>query len=138
MLPPFDESGNLPRGIHRASIEEVVDRFGHGSPEREVEACELFQFVEWARRHGVRRLIINGSFVTDKPDPNDVDVVLLPDGNERQQDVGFESEPQAWPFLQILFAADDADLERWARDDFGTDREGRDKGVVEVILWSRA
>jgi hypothetical protein len=41
MLPPFDESGNLPRGVHRASIEEIVDRFGHGSPEREVEIREL-------------------------------------------------------------------------------------------------
>ena len=43
-------------------------------------------------------------------------------------------EPSAWPFLQILIAADGADLERWATDDFGSDREGRGKGVVEVIL----
>ena len=40
MLPPFDESGNLPRGIHTASIDEIADRFGHGSPEREVEFRE--------------------------------------------------------------------------------------------------
>jgi len=39
-----------------------------------------------------------------------------------------------WPFLQVLVAADDADLEIWAIADFGTDREGRPKGVVEVIL----
>ena len=78
MLPPFDESGNLPGGIHPASIEEIVSRFGHGSPEREVEVRELLQLVAWARGHGVRRLIVNGSFVTDKREPNDVDVVLLP------------------------------------------------------------
>jgi hypothetical protein len=135
MLPPFDESGNLPRGVHRASIEEVVSRFGHGSPEREVEARELVQLVAWARRRGVRRLIINGSFVTDKREPNDVDVVLLPPAEHRQQEAELEREPAVWPFLQILVAADEADLDRWAKDDFGTDREGRDKGVVEVILW---
>ena len=27
MLPQLDEYGNLPAGIHRASIEEVADRF---------------------------------------------------------------------------------------------------------------
>ena len=40
----------------------------------------------------------------------------------------------SWPFLQIIIAADDADLERWALEDFGTDRRQRAKGVVEVIL----
>ena len=90
--------------------------------------------VAWARRTGVRRLIINGSFVTEKRDPNDDDVVLLPPPDERRQEAMFEIEPM-WPFLQILIAADDADIERWAMDDFGTDRNGRAKGVVEVILW---
>jgi hypothetical protein len=45
-----------------------------------------------------------------------------------------EWEPSAWPFLQILVAADELDLERWAIGDFGTNREGRPKGVVEVTL----
>ena len=101
MLPPFDESGNLPRGIHRSSIEEIVDRFGHGSPEREVEIRELMELIAWAKQHDVRRLIINGSFVTEKRDPNDVDVVLLPSRDERRQETMFEGE-LTWPFLQIL------------------------------------
>jgi len=39
-----------------------------------------------------------------------------------------------WPFLHVLVAADQADLEAWAMRDFGTDRQRRPKGVVEVIL----
>jgi len=39
-----------------------------------------------------------------------------------------------WPFLQVIYAADDADLEQWALEDFGTDRRSRSQGVVEVIL----
>lgn len=134
MLPPFDDSGNLPRGIHPAFIEEIVERFGRGSPEREVEARELAEFVDWAKRSGVQRLIINGSFVTDKQDPNDVDIVLLPHKEWRQREMPAERE-STWPFLQILIAADEADLKSWAADDFGTDRDGREKGVVEVLLW---
>ena len=33
--------------------------------------------ADLAKRAGVERLIINGSFVTDVPEPNDVDCVLL-------------------------------------------------------------
>jgi hypothetical protein len=33
---------------------EVVQRFGGGSLEREVETQELHEFVDWARRAGVR------------------------------------------------------------------------------------
>jgi hypothetical protein len=134
MLPDFDDHGNLPSGIHRATIEEVVARFGHGSSERKVEASELADFVAWARKAQVRRLLVNGSFVTAKKAPNDVDVVILP-SQATLSDPGFgEFNEAAWPFLQVLVAADDADFEHWASRDFATDRKGRQKGVVEIIL----
>ncbi len=134
MLPPFDEHGNLPPGIHRTSVDVLVARFGSGSAEREVEIRELLELIDWARTHGVRRMIVNGSFVTSKRRPNDVDVVILPVAGEVPADAIIECEPPIWPFLQILVAADDEDLLRWATSDFATDRQGRSKGVVEVIL----
>jgi hypothetical protein len=134
MLPSFDEHGYLPFGIHRCTLEELAARFGAGSLEREVEIKELGLFIAWARRASIKRMIINGSFVTSKVSPNDVDVVVLPgpDYPRDQQPTG--SEEVLWPFLQVFVAADDADLEAWAMRDFGTDREQRRKGVVEVIL----
>lgn len=134
MLPAFDQHGNLPPGIHSASIESLVERFGSGSPEREVEIRELLEFIDWARTHGVRRIIVNGSFVTSSRRPNDVDVVILPETGDIHEVAAIEFEPAAWPFLQILVAADDEDLVRWATSDFATDRTGRSKGVVEVIV----
>ena len=134
MLPDFDEIGNLPPGIHRATIEEVIERFGGGSPEREVEADELLYFVGWARRAGVLRLIVNGSFATATIAPNGVDLVVLPGPDyPRDQPSATDAEVR-WPFLQVLVAADENDLELWAVQDFGTDRNLRPKGVVEVIL----
>jgi len=134
MIPSFDENGNLPPGIHPAPLDEIVDRFGRGSVEREVEIRELIELVGWARRQPVARLIVNGSFVTDKRHPNDVDVVLLPRSRSMGEEAMLELDLPQWPFLQILVAADEADLDRWANDDSGTDREGCPKGVVEVIL----
>ena len=134
MLPAFDDFGNLPAGIHRCSVEELAARFGSGSEERTVEISEPLEFIEAARTAGVRRLLVNGSFVTDKLAPNDVDVVVVPGPDYPGQGQKLDGDELVWPFLQIIVAADDADFEAWAIRQFGTDRKGRSKGVVEVML----
>ena len=134
MLPPFDDVGNLPPGIHPCSVAELIARFGSGSEEREAEIGELVQFIEAARRAGVRRLLVNGSFVTGKLAPNDVDVVFLPGPGYPRAGPRLDDEELVWPFLQLIVAADDADFEAWATRQFATDRKRRPKGVVEVVL----
>jgi hypothetical protein len=114
--------------------DELAERFGQGSEERAAQIGELLQFIEAARRAGIRRLLVNGSFVTGKLAPNDVDVVLLPGPGYPRQGPKLDSDELVWPFLQIIVAADDADFEAWATEQFATDRKKRPKGVVEVIL----
>ena len=134
MLPPFDDFGNLPPGIHPCSMAELVARFGSGSDERTAEISELVRFIEAAKTAGVRRLLVNGSFVTAKPSPNDVDIVFLPGTDYPYQSRPLDEDELVWPFLQIIIAADDADFEAWATRQFATDRRRRPKGVVEVLL----
>ena len=114
MLPPFDEYGNLPAGIHACAMDELAERFGHGSPERIVEIAELIEFLHWARRAGVERVIVNGSFVTARPDSNDVDVIVLPGHDYPRGSSPATDEEYVWPFLQIIVAADEADLLAWS------------------------
>jgi hypothetical protein len=134
VLPAFDDFGYLPHGIHLCSLDEVVERFGSGSAEREVETQELCDFVEWARRSGIRRVIVNGSYVTSKEVPNDVDIVALPGADYPCGETECGRLENRWPFLQVFVATNDADVEQWALGDFGTDRHRRPKGVVEVML----
>jgi hypothetical protein len=111
-----------------------VARFGQGSPEREVETTELVAFVQWARQAGVGRLLVDGSYVTTKVAPNDVDVVILP-GADYPRDAGpVGGLLDQWPFVHVMIAADEADLQQWARLDFGTDRSGISRGIVELEL----
>jgi hypothetical protein len=134
MLPEFDENGNLPPGVHRCSLEELEARFGRGSPEREVETAELREFIAWARQAGIKRLLVDGSYVTRAQAPNDVDVVILPgEEHPEQAEVALDSANR-WPFVHIMVAVDEADLEQWAVRDFGTDRGGTVRGIVEVDL----
>ena len=134
MLPAFDDFGYLPHGVHQCNLGEVVERFGSGSPEREVETQELCDFVEWARRAGIRQVIVNGSYVTSKEVPNDVDIVALPGADYPRDEKECSQLENRWPFLQVFIAVSDADIEQWALGDFGTDRHWRPKGVVEVML----
>jgi len=134
MLPPFDDFGNLPQGIHGCSMAELVSRFGSGSDERAAEISELVRFVEAAKTAGVRRLLVNGSFVTNKLSPNDVDVVFVPGIDYPRKSQPLDGDDSIWPYLHIIVAADDADFEAWAIRQFATDRRRRPKGVVEVLL----
>ena len=73
MIPEFDDRGYLPAGIHGATLEEVAARFGQESELRRVQVESLKWLIDLAQRAGARRLIANGSFVTDVVEPNDVD-----------------------------------------------------------------
>lgn len=77
-LPQFDSRGDLPEGVHRASLEEVLARFGHGTPQRRAVTARLTRVHELARRCGkLQRFVVFGSYVTAEPNPNDVDIILV-------------------------------------------------------------
>jgi hypothetical protein len=76
--PDFDSNGDLPLGIHQATITEVLQHFGTSTLQRQVVASRLERIYKLARSTGqVARLVIFGSFVTAKPAPNDVDIFML-------------------------------------------------------------
>ncbi len=77
-LPELEESGDLPSGVHRASLSEVLDRFGSLTPRRRSVGLRLHRVHRLASSTGrLARLIVFGSFVTGKDSPDDVDVFLL-------------------------------------------------------------
>ena len=73
MLPDFEESGNLPVGIHEATWEELAARYGT-TPHRHSLLAGLKRALGSLRDAGCRRAYVDGSFVTAKGDPADFDV----------------------------------------------------------------
>jgi hypothetical protein len=77
-LPDFNSRGELPEGVHQASLVEVLERFGHGTPQRQLVTSRLVRGYELGRRTGkLERFVIFGSYVTAKPAPQDVDIILV-------------------------------------------------------------
>src|SRR5437773_7825005 len=89
MIPAFRPHGYLPEGLHAASEADVTFRFGSTSPRRRRLAMRFRRWIELARLVRARRLLIDGSFVTSKQEPNDIDaVILLPDDFQEQVERG--------------------------------------------------
>jgi predicted nucleotidyltransferase len=77
-IPNFTSAGLLPTGIHLATLEEVEFAFGCGTDTRIRLYESLRAFLELARSFQMfTSIVIDGSFVTNEPDPSDVDVVLI-------------------------------------------------------------
>ena len=72
MIPPPNAIGELPPGVHAATLAEVETVFAT-TPRRRLLFEGLRQALENLARAGVRRVFIDGSFVTTKANPNDVD-----------------------------------------------------------------
>jgi hypothetical protein len=79
-IPPLNEHGLLPSGIHLCSLEEIEVRFGRfqTSDRRPRLFVALREFIREVKSAGIGlALLINGSFVTAKSSPEDIDVILL-------------------------------------------------------------
>jgi hypothetical protein len=79
VIPGFDPAGNLPPGIHEATLAEVRDRYATNLHRRRLFAG-LEQVINDLQIAGCRRLYINGSFVTAVKTPRDFDCCWDPAG----------------------------------------------------------
>lgn len=73
-LPALTHGGELPLGVHAASVREILDWFGTGSAQRSAIGLRLDRVCRVARETGqLARFVVFGSFVTSRAEPKDVD-----------------------------------------------------------------
>ena len=133
MIPPFDKNGYLPPGIHPATLDEIQERFGSSSEMRKELMRSLRWLVDLVRSDDVRRLIVNGSFVTAKPEPEDVDCVLLIGPTFGQHGVDMDEWRAPLPYIHLEIA-DQGIFDDYVNDVFASDTIMRLKGMIEVLL----
>ena len=134
MIPDFDQHGYLPPGVYPATIEEIASRFGWQSELRRVQMESIRWLLDASKRAGILRIVIDGSFATDRLEPNDVDCAVMTglDIDEHKSEVEAIEEI---PFLHVL-ALDAENFDPVVDDLFGTDRRGIVKGFIEVTSWN--
>lgn len=79
-IPDYDEGGVLPPGVHLCTMDEIKERFARFRTS-DRRARLYSQLVEYVGKAGdvsaVLALIIDGSFVTDKAEPGDIDLIAI-------------------------------------------------------------
>ena len=142
-FPDFNEHGDLPPKVYEASLGEVIRCFGSSTPRREVVATRLERVYEIAKGTGhLKRFIIFGSFVTEKPDPNDIDIFMImdddfdvtqvdPSGSVLFDHPAAQSHLGAsvfWVRAMAALGGEQSSIEDWMLT-----REGHKRGIIELI-----
>ena len=141
--PEFDSNGDLPIGIHQATLPEILQHFGTGTVQRYLLGQRLERIYALANNtREVARFIVFGSFVTATPAPGDVDIFLLMEDSFDVDQVSGEvsvifdhQEAQnvlgASVFWIRRLAAIDGEQE--AVEYWQIKRDNTQRGIVEVI-----
>lgn len=141
MLPALDATtGYLPPGIHDASWEEFVARFGFNA-HRQRLLSGLKEALRALQDAGCRTALIDGSFVTSKLHPGDYDAIWDSAGvDETKLDnvlLLFENRRAAMKtkfFGELFPALLEGDPGPPLLEFFQHDRNGRPKGIVRLHL----
>jgi len=143
LIPKFESTGLLPKGVHRATWEEVVERFGRNRKRHQL-LKGLQEALELLRRAGCCRVYLDGSFVTDKKSPNDIDVCWDVDGVDPMllDSVFFDFQngraAQKARFGVEFFPAQAPQRLKTFLDFFQIDKDtGKQKGIIEILLDDR-
>lgn len=137
-----DGDQNLPAGIHLATWQEALNRFGSSTLKRRQLFIGIESVARELKKAGCKTLYLAGSVVTDKPEPNDFDCYYSLDGVDpstlkqnapvlcefrdtkdreaQKAKYGGETFPGVKAFMKF----------------FQTDREGNPKGIVAIDLDS--
>jgi hypothetical protein len=142
-LPAFNAEGDLPPGVHRATLAAVRERFGQGTVQRRAVADRLDRIYQLAASTGqVARFVVFGSFITAKDEPNDVDIALIMEDTFNLGSVLGEAalvfqhmEADAhfgasvfWTKRSGALGGEQAMIEYWQ-----TRRDGGRRGIVEIV-----
>lgn len=142
-FPEFNENGDLPIAIYKATLQEVLEHFGKGSLQRQFVARRLAKIYELAKdTNQLLRFVVYGSFVTNKENPNDIDIfMLMADGFDPDSVFGktrlifkhlttqkYEGASIFWAAKSGIIGSEDSLIEGWQ-----IKRDKTRRGIIEVI-----
>ncbi|CAH3609541.1 DUF6932 family protein [Citrobacter freundii] len=76
-IPDFTEKGYLPKGTHLCSAQQFIERFCMVNEKRQALRKAFIDILDFANARNALCVLVGGSYVTDKKDPHDLDVVIV-------------------------------------------------------------
>ena len=140
LIPEFDEQGLLPEGLYDTSLLEIRQALSF-TPRRTdlIHGLERYARI-WDESGFLAHFVIDGSFVTSKPEPGDIDMILVPREtallsmqyydmlNHYVSDRHFTRQRFG---CEVFGVTGRAELNAWI-DFFGASIEGRPRGLLRL------
>ncbi|MGK5512072.1 DUF6932 family protein [Brevibacillus formosus] len=146
VIQPFEDGWNLKPGIHPYTSDDFVLQFVEGFPNsnnRPNIYAGLVNFLSALKEVLAPHCVwLDGSYLTKKPEPNDIDLVVfyelhdINDDEQRARVILDIIQNQSENFLcdaYFCFAPDpsvDPNTRNYWRGQFGFDRDDQPKGIV--------
>jgi len=155
MIPGFDQNGNLPVGFIRPTIEEFKERFVIGFENSVTRTDIFYRYLNYCNRMGYLEVVVkqwvDGSYSTNKENPNDIDLVTHIDALKANESAELHEDltklldnahcksqyrcdvyvipiyPKELPDEYRIYKKSEKYWSKW----FGHDREGNPKGIIE-------
>ncbi len=143
-IPQFRDDGWLPTGHHPAGWEEIETTFGGDLLSgRSVLIAKLIAFRDGLRSCGcIGRMVLDGSFISSKQNPNDFDVLLLlqpdiqelKDADSRLSQLLDTEMSENQEGYSVFYAPINSSVIAFLLPMWDISKEGVVKGVVEVEI----
>lgn len=157
MLQQFLSNGNLTPGIHTYNINEFKQQFVSSFTNSTTRTTIYANFILWLKQVikvvPPRYLWLDGSYLTNKIDPNDLDLIMFyyPEDIQSEQqaldlgelihrdsrkhdcDAYLCYSLEHWPPERLAAIPDQSKImQRYWMGQFGFDRERQPKGMVQI------
>ncbi|MFM4843868.1 hypothetical protein ACEUDP_03885 [Aeromonas caviae] len=133
-IPDFEGNGFLPKGIHRCSGTEFLERFCEGDDIRALYYKAITDIFDFAKERNAKYVFVGGSFISSYDEPSDFDAVIV---FEKKEYIPRNSERLiiSGRRVDIMFCSED---EPKIVDSFiylfSHGRYGQEKGIIQVDL----
>lgn len=139
MLPRIKKNGYLPKGMHKATPEEIKKAFGSGSVRRADLLKGFVDLIKLIRKFKdkIIMFLIDGSFIASHDSPQDIDCILVVANDfDFNSSLAILLQKAKTLFHAHLFMYLEKDINQYESmiKFFSTDRNQQEKGIVEVIL----
>ena len=142
LIPQFDDRGMLPPGLYDTSLAEIRNSLGF-TTRRSGLISGLEEYVSiWNGYGSLEYVVIDGSFTTSKPEPGDIDLILVPQQEalssnafgELATRLCYDRRYTQTAFgCEAFFVTGQADLDEWL-EFFSHDRQGNVRGLLKLRL----
>ena len=132
MIPKRRPDGTLPPGVYQATIAEILAAYPPVNQQRQILNDSLQRAVEELRKLDPSLVIfVDGSYVTQKAEPNDVDLLVVTTRFSARRIIGYLDQVCPVEAVSLDITVEPA-LPSIVFDLLTETRRGRRKGIIQL------